>query len=413
MRATVIAAAALAAITFGAADAQAVITVPIPSGAPDGPPPIPALPAASAAAPPADQIADPITPAAACGDWHQQNKYGDRWPAGSSWWEYRCSYEETFYDNPCTSGACDAFCWYCTWRTQHWTDYFYWDGSNAVFYGEAYSDSLVSEGDLFPPYSSTAWWDAPAAQWYQLGRPSLTVSKAGSGSGLVGSSPGGISCGDTCQASFDAGTEVTLTATPDASSIFTRWSGDCSGTGSCQVTMDQARSVAATFAPKPPPPNDPPTASFTVGCVALSCGLDGGTSADPDGTIVEYHWDFGDNTTGAGKTTQHSYAQTGTYTVTLTVTDDRGASDTSSQAIAPIAGLTARGYKLKGLQHVDLVWSGGGGGSYAVYRDGAKIVTVQASSYTDNLNRKGTGTYSYKVCQTGGSMCSNQATVTF
>jgi Divergent InlB B-repeat domain len=158
----------------------------------------------------------------------------------STWWEYRCSYEDTFYDNPCTSGACNGFCWYCTWETQNWTDYFYWDGSNAVFYGEAYSDSLVSEGDLFPPYSSTAWWDAPAAQWYSLGPYALTVSKQGDGSGEVSSSPAGIGCGGTCQASFDAGTGVTLTATPDTSSIFTGWSGDCTGTGSCQVTMDHA-----------------------------------------------------------------------------------------------------------------------------------------------------------------------------
>jgi serine protease len=144
----------------------------------------------------------------------------------------------------------------------------------------------------------------------------------------------------------------------------------------------------------------------------LSCSLDGGTSADPDGTIVQYRWDFGDNTIGAGKTAQHSYVQTGTYTVTLTVTDEDGATDTSSQALAPIAGLTANGYKLKGLQSVNLSWTGAGG-SADVYRNGTKIATVQGTSYTDNLNRKGTGGYRYKVCEAGAAVCSNEVTVSF
>jgi serine protease len=147
--------------------------------------------------------------------------------------------------------------------------------------------------------------------------------------------------------------------------------------------------------------------------VALSCSLDGGGSADPDGTIVEYRWDFGDNAIGAGQTAQHTYTQTGTYTVTLTVTDDGGAGETASQAIAPISGLTARGYKLKGLEKVDLSWNGAPGTSYDVLRDGARIATVAAGNYTDNLNRKGSGAYRYKICQTGAAVCSNEVTVSF
>jgi hypothetical protein len=75
------------------------------------------------------------------------------------------------------------------------------------------------------------------------------VSKAGTGSGDVTSSPAGIACDATCQASFPAGTSVTLTATPAASSIFTGWSGACSSSAICHVTMDQAKFVTATFAP--------------------------------------------------------------------------------------------------------------------------------------------------------------------
>jgi hypothetical protein len=76
----------------------------------------------------------------------------------------------------------------------------------------------------------------------------LSVDKNGTGAGTVTSSPAGINCGSTCQATYDQDTVVTLTATPNGSSTFTGWSGACSGTGTCQVTMGGARSVTATFA---------------------------------------------------------------------------------------------------------------------------------------------------------------------
>jgi Divergent InlB B-repeat domain len=75
----------------------------------------------------------------------------------------------------------------------------------------------------------------------------LAVIKNGTGTGTVTSSPAGIDCGATCAKSFTKNTVVTLTPTPSAGSTFTGWSGDCSGTGACTVTMDQARSVTATF----------------------------------------------------------------------------------------------------------------------------------------------------------------------
>ena len=75
----------------------------------------------------------------------------------------------------------------------------------------------------------------------------LAVNKNGSGTGTVTSSPAGIDCGATCTKSFTKNTVVTLTPSASAGSTFTGWSGDCSGTGACTVTMDQARSVTATF----------------------------------------------------------------------------------------------------------------------------------------------------------------------
>ena len=79
----------------------------------------------------------------------------------------------------------------------------------------------------------------------------VTVSKAGSGTGSVESSPAGIACGPTCSATYASGTQVTLTATPTADSTFGGWAGACSGTSTCFVTVDQVRSVTATFTLKP------------------------------------------------------------------------------------------------------------------------------------------------------------------
>jgi hypothetical protein len=102
----------------------------------------------------------------------------------------------------------------------------------------------------------------------------LTVSKAGTGSGTVTSSPAGINCGATCAAPYDVNTSVTLTAAAATGSTFTGWSGSgCSGTGTCVVTMDAAKSVTATFTLSGPPGLD----YFTVNpCRILDTRSDGG-----------------------------------------------------------------------------------------------------------------------------------------
>lgn len=80
-----------------------------------------------------------------------------------------------------------------------------------------------------------------------------------------------------------------------------------------------------------PGTNEPPTASFTYTCNALTCEFN--ASSSDDGTIVSYAWDFGDEETGSGVTTSHTYAAAATYAVTLTVTDDEGATDTATQSV--------------------------------------------------------------------------------
>ncbi len=78
----------------------------------------------------------------------------------------------------------------------------------------------------------------------------LTVSRTGSGSGTVTSTPSGIDCGTICSASYNANTTVTLGASATSGSTFAGWSGACTGAGStCTVSMDSAKSVTAQFVP--------------------------------------------------------------------------------------------------------------------------------------------------------------------
>jgi M6 family metalloprotease-like protein len=74
----------------------------------------------------------------------------------------------------------------------------------------------------------------------------LTVAKNGTGTGTVTSAPAGINCGNDCDQNYTQNTVVTLTATPTGGSKFVEWTGDCTD-DPCEVTMNQARSVTATF----------------------------------------------------------------------------------------------------------------------------------------------------------------------
>ena len=96
--------------------------------------------------------------------------------------------------------------------------------------------------------------------------------------------------------------------------------------------------------------NVAPSASFTASVSGSVANVDASASSDPDGSVVSYSWNWGDGTAaGSGVTTSHSYALPGTYTVTLTVTDNNGATGSTTRSVviqppanvAPVASFSA------------------------------------------------------------------------
>ncbi|MDG3086539.1 S8 family serine peptidase [Vibrio hannami] len=79
--------------------------------------------------------------------------------------------------------------------------------------------------------------------------------------------------------------------------------------------------------------NSPPSAAFTSDCTELTCSFDASSSSDSDGSINSYEWDFGDTAIDTGETASHTFTTDGTYTITLTVTDNEGATDQTSSSV--------------------------------------------------------------------------------
>jgi thermitase len=76
--------------------------------------------------------------------------------------------------------------------------------------------------------------------------------------------------------------------------------------------------------------------------------------------------------------------------------------------------LSAMGYKTQGLQKADLTWSGATSTTVDLYRNGVKITTTPNDGFhTDNINARGGGGYTYRVCEAGTNICSNDATISF
>ena len=185
-------------------------------------------------------------------------------------------------------------------------------------------------------------------------------------------------------------------------------------------TGTQTQSVTVTT---PPPVNNPPVASFTWSCPALTCTLDATSSTD-DGTIVSYAWDLNrlPNPTAAGAIVTAAYPHAGLRFVTLTVTDNGGKSTSITKTITvggappvdtpPVASFTS--------SCTNLTCTFNGAGStddgaivqYAWNTAGATPATPTGSAVTVTYATAGTKSVTLTVTDNIGQTGSQTQTVT-
>jgi len=173
----------------------------------------------------------------------------------------------------------------------------------------------------------------------------LAVTKSGTGSGTVTSSPSGINCGSTCNASYNSGTSVTLTAAAASGSTFGSWGGACSGTATaCTVSMTAARNVTATF--------NSSSASFTLSVTKAGSGTGTVTSAPAGincGSTCSASYSSATSVTltaaaGSGASfAGWSGACSGTGTCTVSMTQARSATATFNTASTFALGVSRAG----------------------------------------------------------------------
>jgi PKD repeat protein len=183
------------------------------------------------------------------------------------------------------------------------------------------------------------------------------------------------------------------------------------------VTDNDGKTGSASHNIVVEPPNEPPVARFTYspvrGLYPLAVTFDASASTDADGQVVQYEWDFGDDQIGSGEIVTYTFAEKGLYTVSLTVYDDDGASDTASGTVE-VLGLVPPlniayeamiNRNLFTIQHVYMVtWEANPGNgerganivSYQVYRKRpsdtayAYVAAVNANEVHEYYDRIGT-----------------------
>src|SRR3989442_3779611 len=112
------------------------------------------------------------------------------------------------------------------------------------------------------------------------------------------------------------------------------------GRGSYRVTLTVTDTEGAARARTSKPvtvtaANQPPTANFTSSCSGLTCNFTS-TSSDPDGSIASYTWAFGDGGTSTAQNPSHTDGGSGSYTITLTVTDNQPATSAPTSQSLPV-----------------------------------------------------------------------------
>jgi PKD repeat protein len=184
---------------------------------------------------------------------------------------------------------------------------------------------------------------------------------------------------------------------------------DVAVSGSSVAVNLPAQSVTLLVIP-PGSGNQAPVARATAtpssGLAPLAVSFNGSTSSDADGSVVSWAWTFGDGGTGSGATASHTYTAAGAYTAQLTVTDNQGATGSTSVPISVTANTLAAPSNLTATvsgSNVTLRWQDNSANESGFYverapRGGAfaRIATVGANAVT-YVNSVSRGQYAYRV----------------
>jgi hypothetical protein len=233
----------------------------------------------------------------------------------------------------------------------------------------------------------------------------LNITFAGSGGDRVdiAATPPVASCSGDCTRSIPDGSSITLTPFALSGSAFKEWSGDCSGTGDCILTMSSTKTVTATFQPRCLliaqiiAPATSSTGSYNVSWSASTSGAtytlyEGGVAVPACTNISTNYCSFTGKSNGtynytvkASKTGYADSALTGPATTVVTL------------ACAPIATLTVPATSSTGKYTVSWGLSSAGS-SYTLYEGGVAVpACTNISATTCALTGKGNGSYSYTV----------------
>jgi serine protease len=160
-----------------------------------------------------------------------------------------------------------------------------------------------------------------------------------------------------------------------------------------------------------------PQASFTYEADGLTATFTD-SSSDRNDDMVSWDWNFGDGAISSAQNPVHTFAATGNYEVTLTVTDSEGLNSTENMLVTvssvSIEAAVKRAYKSRlGRLRVDITWEGTSADMVDIFRNGVKIDTVENAGIYRDRERRATGSqFVYQICD-ASTACSNEVTVNF
>jgi hypothetical protein len=115
--------------------------------------------------------------------------------------------------------------------------------------------------------------------------------------------------------------------------------GEGTTTGGGDTTTQPGHTTTRPTGTTTTQPNRSPVADFNFTCNGLKCDFNGGSSADPDGSIASFSWSFG----ATGSTASHTFDQAGSFDVTLTVKDNKGKGNAVTKSVTVTAPTTTSG----------------------------------------------------------------------